>query len=231
MLNYFRNQQLQPLLLQQQCWQIATVIQLLHILHPSVLYLTGKECLHLVRAVKLGVVMQMMSQLVVMTLLAKSQLNQSTSIPLVTNPRDSPHQKVLSSPESSQWSGFKIVVDNVDKNVRPSLQRLTHQTKSLHHFHSYAVKDRVNLSSALDASKSCLLDLSSFVMSSQDLNWFKDTCQVLVSRYILCTAALCLGRGTKYLAHFLRIIGYRRDVHMWGSPLYVIAVCSHFYPV
>ena len=101
----------------------------------------------------------------------------------------------LSSPESSQWSGFKIVGDNVDKNVRPSLQRLTHQTKSLHHFHSYAVKDRVNLSSASDASKSCPLDLSSFVMSSQDWNWFKDTCQVLVSRYILCTAALCLGRG------------------------------------
>ena len=78
-----------------QRWQIATVIQHLHILHPSVLYLTGKECPHLVRAAKLGVVMQIMSQLVVMTLLTKSQLNQSTSIPLVTNPRDSPHQKVL----------------------------------------------------------------------------------------------------------------------------------------
>ena len=129
-------------------------------------------------------------------------------------PSDQPQG--LSSPESSQWTGFKIVGDNVDKNVRPTLQLLTHQTKYLHHFHSYAVKDRVNLSSASDASKSCPSDLSSFVMSSQDWNWFKDTCQILVSRYILCTATFCLGGGAEYLAPFLRIIGYWRDVRMWG---------------
>ena len=81
------------------------------------------------RAAKLGVVMQMMSQLVVMTILAKSQLNQPSSIPLMTNPRDSPHQKVLNGLGS-------IVGDNVDKNVHPSLQRLMQQTKSLLHFHS-----------------------------------------------------------------------------------------------
>ena len=68
-------------------------------------------------------------------------------------------------------------------------------------------------------------------MSFQDWNWFKDTCQVLVSRYILCTAVSGEGGVAEYLAHFLRIIGYRRDVGMWGSPLYVVAVCLHFYPV
>ena len=43
-----------------------------------------------------------------------------------------------------RWQGFKIVGDNIDKNIRPSMQRLTHQTRSLHNFHSYAVKDRVS---------------------------------------------------------------------------------------
>ncbi len=50
-------------------------------------------------------------------------LQSCTSLPLVSE---------------MQWSGFKLVGDNIDKNVRPSLQRLTHQTRSLHHFHSYA---------------------------------------------------------------------------------------------
>lgn len=71
-------------------------------------------------------------------------------------------------PGTTEWNGFKIVGDNLDKNIRPSLQRLTHQTKSLHHFHSYAVKDRVNFSAASDVSKSQPVDSSSFVMTTQD---------------------------------------------------------------
>ena len=135
MLNYFRNQQLQPLLLQQQCWQIVTVIQHLHILHPSVLYLTGKECSHLVRAAKLGVVMQIMSQLVVMTLLAKSQLNQSTSIPTPGT--------LLTRKFSMEW------VLDCWRQCGQKCSSITATTDTPdHHFHSYDMKDRVNLSSA-----------------------------------------------------------------------------------
>jgi len=85
-------------------------------------------------------------------------------------------------PPNLQWPGFKIVGDNVDKNIKPSLQRITHQTKSLHYFHSCAVKDRVNLSSASDVSRPLSLDLNNFVMSVQDWNRFKDICQVITSR-------------------------------------------------
>ncbi len=74
------------------------------------------------------------------------------------------------------------VYDCIDKNVRPSFQRLTHQTKSLHFFHSYAVKDRVNLSSASDTRKPRPSDYDYFVVSVEDWNWFKEICQVLVSR-------------------------------------------------
>ena len=38
---------------------------------------------------------------------------------------------------SSGSSCYKIVGDNIDKNIRPSFQRVSHQTKSLHYFHSY----------------------------------------------------------------------------------------------
>ncbi len=45
-----------------------------------------------------------------------------------------------------QWPGFKIVGDNIDKNVRPSYQRLDRQTQSLCYFHSYAVRNNLDLS-------------------------------------------------------------------------------------
>ncbi len=51
---------------------------------------------------------------------------------------------------SNGWSGFKIVGDNIDKNVRRSFQRVDRQTQSLHYFHSYAVRDRVSLSAYSD---------------------------------------------------------------------------------
>ena len=46
------------------------------------------------------------------------------------------------------WNGFKIVGDNLDINIRPRFKRLDNATVSLHFFQSYAVRDRINLSSA-----------------------------------------------------------------------------------
>ena len=50
----------------------------------------------------------------------------------------------------SEWVGFKLVGDNIDKTVKPRYMRVDRQTKSLHYFNVYAVKDRVNLSSLSD---------------------------------------------------------------------------------
>lgn len=41
------------------------------------------------------------------------------------------------------YLGYKIVGDNIDKNIRPRYQTMERQTKSVHYFHSYAVMDRV----------------------------------------------------------------------------------------
>ena len=52
--------------------------------------------------------------------------------------------------EANKWTGFKIVGDNLDKTVRPRYMRLDRQTESLHYFHSFAVKNRVDFRSLSD---------------------------------------------------------------------------------
>ena len=45
---------------------------------------------------------------------------------------------------------FKLVGDNLDKSIHPRDMRLDHQTKALHYFHMYAVRDCVNLADYTD---------------------------------------------------------------------------------
>ena len=42
---------------------------------------------------------------------------------------------------------YRIVGDNIDKNIKPRNMTSDHQTRSLHYFHAYAVRDRIDLSS------------------------------------------------------------------------------------
>ena len=73
--------------------------------------------------------------------------------------------------------------DNVDKNVRPTFQRSNHHTQSLHHFHSYAVKDRVNLSGSSEEGKSpSSVDPSSLIVTKEEWDCFKDDCSILIAR-------------------------------------------------
>ena len=44
------------------------------------------------------------------------------------------------------WCGFKVVGDNIDKTVKPRDMRFDQPSKSLHYFHVYAVKDRIDAS-------------------------------------------------------------------------------------
>ena len=45
---------------------------------------------------------------------------------------------------SPQWCGFNLVGDNVDKKVKPRHMRSDNQSKDLHYFHLYALRDRVD---------------------------------------------------------------------------------------
>ena len=48
---------------------------------------------------------------------------------------------------SQPTSGLKLVIDNIDKTVKPRHQRIDAQTQSLHYIQVYAVKDRIDYTS------------------------------------------------------------------------------------
>jgi len=80
--------------------------------------------------------------------------------------------------------GFVIVGDNIDKNVRPSFQREDRKTLSLHYFHSYAVKSRVNITSLSDTPASNILSTDKILPSAMDFQALIRDFQVLVSRFV-----------------------------------------------
>ena len=51
------------------------------------------------------------------------------------------------APTPSSLKTYKLTGDNLDKNVKPTDYRVDSQTKSLHYFQTYAVRDRIDLSS------------------------------------------------------------------------------------
>ena len=92
-----------------------------------------------------------------------------------------PQDDIISEPE---WTGFKIVGDNIDKTVKPRHIRFDRQASSLHYFHSYAVKDRVNF-----ANQSGSLpdppnapDLLSMLPNDNDISVMKHLFEIHVSR-------------------------------------------------
>lgn len=88
----------------------------------------------------------------------------------------------------SNWYGYKFVGDNVDKNVKPTFQRYENRGQSLHHFHGYAVRDRVNLLTLSDVTPSPQTpDPSVFLPSQQDLSSLNDELTVIISRWVFKT--------------------------------------------
>lgn len=91
---------------------------------------------------------------------------------------------------SQEWCGFKLVGDNIDKNIRPSFQRSNHQTKSLH---SLAVKDRVNLQSLSDITPTNPnINYSKLLPSAADITQFKNDAEIFVARYVFTASLIIL---------------------------------------
>ena len=83
---------------------------------------------------------------------------------------------------------FKLVGDNIDKNVRPREMRVDHQTRSLHYFHVYAVRDRVdltNFSSDIHLPDIGSIQLSNFLPSSQDETVLRSNFSILIGRILM----------------------------------------------
>lgn len=83
----------------------------------------------------------------------------------------------------SEWSGFTMVIDNLDKNIRRSFQRIDFQTRSLHICNAYAVKDRVNLSTFSDKPNSnFIVDIEELLPNTLDLSSLIEDLQILITR-------------------------------------------------
>ena len=83
-------------------------------------------------------------------------------------------QADIHSPRT-EWTGFKIVGDNIDKNIRPANQRIDRRTQSFHYFHSYAVLDRIDWTEA-SISQPVVEDLDprSFLLTPSEVERLKE---------------------------------------------------------
>lgn len=102
----------------------------------------------------------------------------------------SPLPLAASSPKTSKrsmWPGFKIVIDNLDMNLRPRHQTFERQTKSIHYVNCYAVRDRIDLSrfSASAHSEQKEVSFASILPSDDDRKAIMDNFVLLAGR-ILC---------------------------------------------
>ena len=80
------------------------------------------------------------------------------------------------------WKGFKLIGDNIDKNIHRSFQRLNYTTMSLHYFHSYALLDRVDFSGLSDDPPNGVIDFTTLLPDSNDIETIKETFIILVTR-------------------------------------------------
>lgn len=80
---------------------------------------------------------------------------------------------------------FKIVGDNIDKEVKPRDMRSDYQTRSLHYFHAYAVRDRLNLDNCDDSASApdmSSIDLRKLLPSKDDNTEIRKNMCILMAR-------------------------------------------------
>ena len=91
---------------------------------------------------------------------------------------------------------YRIVGDNIDKNIKPRNMTFDYQTRSLHYFHAYAVRDRIDLSSfSSDPPEVDLeqLNLESLLPTVDDCRALYSNLAVLVGRiHTACTRKISL---------------------------------------
>ena len=67
------------------------------------------------------------------------------------------------------WKDFKLIGDNIDKNIHRSFQSLNYTMMSLHYFHSYALLDRVDFSGLSDDPPNGVIDFTTLLPDSTTL--------------------------------------------------------------
>ena len=78
--------------------------------------------------------------------------------------------------------GYKIVIDNIDKDVKPRYMRIDSQKKSLHYVQIYSVKDRIDFSSLSESAKAGEVCLYDILPSTEDYRELKENFSILLAR-------------------------------------------------
>ncbi len=92
---------------------------------------------------------------------------------------------------------YRLVGDNIDKNVKPRNMTSDHQTRSLHYFHTYAVRDRIDLSkfsSDLPVPDVSKFDWQKLLPSNDDKKVLYENVAILIGR--------CLKKNMPFFAKF-----------------------------
>lgn len=84
--------------------------------------------------------------------------------------------------ESVSPCGFVIMGDNIDKNFRPSFQRDNRSTKSMHYFHAFASKTRINISNLSDSQPGVTVSPENFLPNVDDYSKLLSDFEILISR-------------------------------------------------
>ena len=112
----------------------------------------------------------------------------------------------IAAPSSDSSQRFVIVGDNIDKRVNPRDMQINRQVQSLHYFHSYAVRNRVNSSHLDGIHAQCdirTLPISTFLPTLEDCTAICDNYVVLVCR-IIVKHLLCFSAFRSYVpSHIL----------------------------
>lgn len=89
-------------------------------------------------------------------------------------------------------SSYKIVGDNIDKNIRPRHQSLESQGRSLHYFHSYAVLDRFDCSAYSDEAppEPVNVDVGRFFPDKSTVEMVTKRFTILIERYVYVLSSL-----------------------------------------
>ena len=88
---------------------------------------------------------------------------------------------------TSKVHTYKLVGDNIDKNVKPRDMRIDSQTQSLHYFHAYAVRDRINVShmdDQLSLPSLDNIDLAAVLPTEKDHKAIKGLFSIHVARVL-----------------------------------------------
>ena len=140
----------------------------------------------------------------------------------------------ISSGSEDQVFGYKIIGDNIDKNVHSRFHTLASPTKSLHYFHAYAVKDRIDTSKFSDIPPSIPneVEITAILPTPQTNTNLREVFEVLVARsvfklhgckdgvmyVVLCDLAITCENPYRILVSHVPVLAkYRSDV-TWHIP-------------